>query len=204
MATTLEIVRGISQVMANSHDGALDDKGEPIKVGLKREEGDPITDSRVMDGFKVSFYGPQLCIHYHAEVSLKDTHDKSFESDLEQMISDIAKFIKKEYKKITGSALSLKAVGDIDAIVQNTSRVRTWVQAKQYFDIGGAGSDTEVIKGESKDSVDTKFSEFLDQGAWGKKDKNDKRKEPTQGQPVYTGKGKVKARKDIHSPYKAE
>ena len=30
MATTMEICRGISQVMANSHDGALDDKGEPI------------------------------------------------------------------------------------------------------------------------------------------------------------------------------
>ena len=28
MATTLEIVRGISQVLANSYDGALDDKGE--------------------------------------------------------------------------------------------------------------------------------------------------------------------------------
>ena len=49
----MEIVRGISQVMANSHDGALDDNGDPIKVGLKREEGDPITDSRIMDGFKV-------------------------------------------------------------------------------------------------------------------------------------------------------
>ena len=57
MATTLEIVRGISQVMANSHDGALDDKGEPIKIGLKREEGDPILDSRVMDGFGVKFNG---------------------------------------------------------------------------------------------------------------------------------------------------
>ena len=71
MATTLEIVRGISQVLANSYDGALDDKGEPIKVGLRREEGHPILDSRVMDGFKVSFHGPQLCIYYHAELSLK-------------------------------------------------------------------------------------------------------------------------------------
>jgi|TARA_R110000824_G_scaffold206016_5_gene390980 hypothetical protein len=204
MATTMEIVNGISQVMANSYDGALDEKGEPIKVGLKREEGDPITDSRVMDGFKVSFYGPQLCIHYHAEIYLKDTHDKSFESDLEQMISDIAKFIKKEYKKITGSALSLKSAGDVDAIVQNTSRVRTWVQAKQLFDIGGVDSDTETIRGESKDSVDAKFNDFLELGGWGKKEKNDKRKEPTQGQPVYAGKGKVKARKDIHSAPKAE
>ena len=82
MATTLEIVRGISQIMANSQDGALADKGEPIKVGLKREEGNPITDSRIMDGFKVSFYGPQLCIHYHAEVKLKDVHDKNFENDI--------------------------------------------------------------------------------------------------------------------------
>jgi len=202
MATTLEIVRGISQVMANSHDGALDDKGEPIKVGLKREEGDPITDSRVMDGFSVSLYGDQLCIHYHAELKLKDVHDKDFESDLEKMIGDIAKFIKKEYKKTTGSALSIKKVGDLDAIVQNTSRVRTWVQAKQYFDIGGI--DADPVKGESKDSVDAKFNSFLDQGGWGKKAKNDKRKKPTQGQPVYTGKGKVKARKDVHSPLKAE
>jgi len=109
---------------------------------------------------------------------------------------------KKEYKKITGSSLSLKAVGEVDAIVQNTSRVRTWVQAKQYFDIGGV--DAEAVSGESKDSVDSKFKSFLDQGGWGKKAKNDKRKEPTQGQPIYTGKGKVKARKNVHSPLKAE
>ena len=208
MATTMEIVRGISQVMANSHDGALDDKGEPIKVGLKREEGDPIIDSRVMDGFKVSFYGNQLCVHYHAELKLKDVYAKGFESDLEQMIADIAKFIKKEYKKITGNALSLTKVGEIDAIVQQSSRVRTWVQAKCYYDIGGIDKSTEAIRGESKDSVDAKFKSFLDQGGWGKKEKGDKRKDPVQGQPVYTGAGKgkakVKARKDINSPYKAE
>jgi len=204
MATTMEIVRGISQVMANSHDGALDDSGEPIKVGLKREEGNPINDSRVMDGFSISFYGTQLCIHYHAEIRLKDVHDKSFESDLEQTIKDVASFIKKEYKKATGSSLSLKSAGEVDAIIQQTSRVRTWVQATQLFDIGGIDADTEAVKGESKDSVDAKFKSFLDQGGWGKKAKNDKRKEPTQGQPIYTGKGKVKARKDVNSPLKAE
>ena len=204
MATTMEIVRGISQVMNNTYDGALDENGEPIKVGLKREEGDPITDSRIMDGFKVSFHGPQLCIHYHSEILLKQAGSSDFESNLEQMISDIAKFIKKEYKKVTGSSLSLTSAGDVEAIVQNTSRVRTWVQASQLFDIGGVDKDTETIKGESKNSVDAKFNDFLEQGGWGKNNKNDKRKEPTQGQPVYAGKGKVKARKDIHSQYKAE
>jgi reverse gyrase len=189
----MEIVRGISQVMANSHDGALDDKGEPIKVGLKREDGDPIIDSRVMDGFKVSYHGPQLCIHYHSEMKLKDVYANGFESDLEQMIADIAKFIKKEYKIITGSALSLKAVGDVDAIVQQTSRVRTWVQAKQYFDIGGI--DAEEINSSSEDNIEEKFKSFLDQGGWKKAD--------PKGQPVRKD-GKVKARKDIHSPFKAE
>jgi hypothetical protein len=196
MATTLEIIRGISQVMANSHDGALDDKGEPIKVGLKREEGHPINDSRVMDGFKASLYGNQLCIHYHSEVKLKDVHANGFESDIEKMISDIAKFIKKEYKKITGSALSLKSAGEVEAVVQQTSRVRAWVQAKQYFDIGGLDKSTEAVSGESKDSVDAKFKDFLEKGGWKKAD--------PQGQPVYKGNGKVKSRKDIHSEFKAE
>ena len=46
----IRIVRGISQVMANTHDGALDENGEPIKIGLKREEGVAITDKRVYGG----------------------------------------------------------------------------------------------------------------------------------------------------------
>ena len=175
MATTMEIVRGISQVLANSYDGALDDKGEPIKVGLKREEGHPILDSRVMDGFKVTFHGNQLRISYHAEIKLKDVHAKGFESDLEQMIADIAKFLKKEYKKVTGDALTLKANGEVDAIVQETSRVRSWVQANQMFDIGGI--DAEGVKEPSEDNMEASFKSFLDQGGWGTKAKNDTRKE---------------------------
>ena len=60
MASVLEIVNGISQVMANAYDGATDENGEPIKIGLKREEGHPINDSRVMDGFKVKLYPGQI------------------------------------------------------------------------------------------------------------------------------------------------
>ena len=193
MATTMEIVNGISQVMANSYDGALDEKGEPIKVGLKREEGHPIHDSRVMDGFKVQFAGNQICIHYHSEIKLKDVHDNNFENDLEDMIGKIASFLKKEYKKITGKALSLKADGDVTATVETSSRHRCWVRANQYFDLSG---QAEAVKGESKDSVDAKFKDFLSQGGWKKAD--------PQGQPVHVGDGKVQSRKDIHSPYKDE
>ena len=71
MATTLEIIRGISQAAANAYDGALDDKGEPISIGLKREEGDPIIDSRIMDGFGVKMHGDILKLSYQYAL-LKD------------------------------------------------------------------------------------------------------------------------------------
>jgi len=178
MATPLEIVRGISQVMANTYDGALDADGEPVKIGLKREEGHPINDARVMDGFSVKFEGEKLCIYYHAEVLLKDVYGKDFEGDIDQMITDISTFLKKEYKKITKSTLTLTPAKDeeVHVLVQNTSRIRTWVQAYKKFDIGGMG-DTEKIRDASEDRLEDSFRKFLDQGDLGKRAKNDKRKE---------------------------
>ena len=57
MATTLEIIQGLAQAAAHGYDGAHDERyshdGQARKVGLQREEGDPILDRRVIDGFKV-------------------------------------------------------------------------------------------------------------------------------------------------------
>ena len=197
MASVLEIVNGISQVMSNTYDGATDENGEPIKVGLKREEGHPINDSRVMDGFRVKLYPGQVCIHYHAEVKLKDIHDNGFESEVDSMISEIAKFLKKEYKKITGSALSLKPVGEVKITAQSTSKVRNWIQAHRFFDCSGL-KDLDKISTGSEDRLEDNFKKFLSQGGWTGEGKD------TKGTSVYTGKGKVKTRKDIHSTYKAE
>ena len=61
MATVYEIVQGLSQAAANAYDGALDENGEPLKAGLKREEGDPILDKRINDGFNIKFYGNMMC-----------------------------------------------------------------------------------------------------------------------------------------------
>ena len=60
MATTLEIIDCISQVLSNTYDGALDESGEPIKIGLRREEGNPLVDHRVMDGFGANISGDRL------------------------------------------------------------------------------------------------------------------------------------------------
>ena len=48
MATVLEVIKGLNQAAANAYDGALDESGEPLKVGLSREEGHPIIDSPVI------------------------------------------------------------------------------------------------------------------------------------------------------------
>ena len=180
MATTLEIIRGISQATANAYDGAhlesYSSDGKARKVGLKREEGDPINDKRVMDGFGVRFHGNQLCITYHAEVKLKEVYGGSFESDTEAMINDISKFLKKEYKSITGNSLTLSPVGEVEIIVQNTSRVRTWCQAQRFYDIGSI-SDVEPVKSPSEDRVDVGYRNFLEQGGFlGKRPQNDSRK----------------------------
>ena len=176
MATTLEIIQGIQQAAANAYDGALDENGEPVKAGLKREEGNPLIDKRVMDGFNVTFYGNKLCLSYHSEVRLKEVYGSNFEADTEQMIEDIAGFLKKEYKKVTGNSLSLKAVGEVDVLVQNTSKVRTWVQAKKHYEISSLSEVENVqMEDDPERKIDPDFEKFAALGGLGKRAKNDKR-----------------------------
>lgn len=175
MADVLEIVRGISQVMANTHDGALDENGDPVKIGLKREEDVAITDRRVMDGFKVSMAGDTLFIKYHAEVTMKEAKDKGFETGLEQMMADLSSFLKKEFKKVTGSALSLENAGDVDAIVQTVGAHRCWVQATKPYKIGNFGEAVVGLRQPSEDNVDSAIKKWLELGRTGKAP-NDKRK----------------------------
>ena len=100
MATTLEIIDCISQVLSNTYDGALDESGEPIKIGLRREEGNPLVDHRIMDGFGANISGDRLHIKYHAEIPLKEVHSNGFEGEMESMVEKVKSFIQKEYKKI--------------------------------------------------------------------------------------------------------
>jgi len=174
MAKILDIVNGISQVLSNTHDGAVDAEGERVKIGLHREEGDVIKDSRVIDGFSARFHGDHMIVSYQYDCKLKHVHGNSFESDIESMINDVVKFIKKEFKKLTKNTLSLTEVGEIDVFVTSTSRVRTTVTAKKVYKIGG-----EPLRGQdgakdgSKDRLNDTFKKFLELGPKGaKKAKN--------------------------------
>jgi hypothetical protein len=134
----LEIIRAISSIVSEKgYDGALDDEGERIEIGLKRDEGHPILDSRVMDGFSVQFQGNLLVLNYQSEIKLSEVHEKGFENDINAYIRKIASFLRSEYKKSTGKGLTLSPQGESKILVQQTSRVRTWVQATQIYKIGG-------------------------------------------------------------------
>jgi hypothetical protein len=141
MATVYEIIKGLNQAAANAYDGSHDErfvtKGEDKSVGLRREEGCPIHDSRVIDGFKVRIAGPKLIVTYHSEMPMKSFHNDKLDDEIEQTYSDIVKFLKKEYKSITGNSITLKADGPCDILLQNMSRIRTWVQCKKIYTIGG-------------------------------------------------------------------
>jgi hypothetical protein len=180
MASIYEIVQGLAQAAANSYDGALGEDYEPDKPGiLRREEGDALIDQRVMDGFNVKFYGDMMCLSYQSEIKLKEVYMADFEGDTDQRLSDIAGWIKKEYKKITGNSVTLTEDGEVDIRVENSSRIRTWVLAKKHYRIGGLSEEMNTETG-SEASVEKSWETFLKLGGWngkgGSRPDNDTRK----------------------------
>ena len=157
MATTLEIINGISQVLANSYDGALDESGEPVKIGLRREEGNPLVDPRIIDGFGAHINGNRLHIKYHTEIPLKEVHSNGFEGEMETMVEKVKSFIQKEYNKIMKSSLSLSDPSEVDVLVEYISRIRCSVKVHKCFQIGSVSIEPEK-------EIDPAFEKFTKLG----------------------------------------
>ena len=174
MATTLEIVNGISQVLANSYDGALDEKGEPVKIGLRREEGNPLVDHRIMDGFGAHISGDRLHIKYHAEIPLKEVHANGFEGEMESMVEKVKSFIQKEFKKVTKGALSLTDPSEVDVLVEYISRIRCSVKVHKCYKIGGTDAEPNDSYTDGRE-VEPEFKKMMDlSGLGGARPRNEK------------------------------
>ena len=177
-STTLKIIQGLAQAAANAYDGAHDERytmpDTTVKTGLRREEGDPLIDKRVIDGFKVKFVGNQICIHYQSEIKLKEIYKGGFESEMERTLNDVKKFLQKEYKKITGESVTLTKEGEVKIYAASTSRVRSWVQAYQYYKISGIKSEP-MLQGSEGRTIQTSFDAYL-KSAKAKKPQNVTRK----------------------------
>mgnify|MGYP003122659663 FL=1 len=175
MATVYDIVKGINQAAANAYDGAQDARfrtdGKDDPIGLKREEGCPLTDSRVMDGFKVRIAGPILIVSYQSEMPIKSFHNTKLGDEMEAVFRDIVKYLKREYQNINNEALSLTPVGPCDILLQNLSKVRTFVTCHKNYKIGNM-KDTTPVGETSGDRLEDNFKKFLEQSAGGKPPSN--------------------------------
>lgn len=135
MASILDVINGISQVLHAKHHGGSE-------MGLKREsedliQGCSIYDPRMMDGFGVQYQGNMLIIKYHSEMPLIKVHDKNFETDVRHTMKEVSSFIKKEYKKLAKKTLDLTEHGDINIMVQTVNRRTAHVNAVQVYQIDG-------------------------------------------------------------------
>lgn len=174
-STTLEIIQGLSQAAANAYDGVHDERftldGQVRKVGLQREEGCPIMDKRVNDGFSVKFYGNKMVINYQSDILLKQVHGGKFEEDIVRQLNEIKNFLQKEYKAVTGNSVSLTADGEPKILVQSTSRVRSFVQAYQHYKISGVKE--EPILDPAVENSRTVTRKFLEQVKAAKRPENE-------------------------------
>tara|TARA_R110000824_G_scaffold70682_3_gene181191 strand:- start:601 stop:1137 length:537 start_codon:yes stop_codon:yes gene_type:complete len=148
MANIYDLAMAISNVMSQKgYDGS------GAEIGLKREEGDPILDSRVMDGFSARVHGNQLIINYHSLMSPKDFHNKkdpaaALKQGIKEMFDNIEKFLKAEVKKLKVGSLRLKQAGEDDALIQYLNRHRYNCVAKRVYNI--LGTDAETVAGDDQ------------------------------------------------------
>jgi len=105
-----------------------------------------------------------VIIKYQSEITLKEVYKGDFEGEIAQRLQDIASFLKKEYKKVTGNGLTLTKVDkEPDILVQSTSRVRSICNATQKFKIGSIPDEPE-LGSTVEERVDTAFKNWLGMG----------------------------------------
>jgi len=118
-----------------------------------------------------------MIVTYQSEMRLEELHPRNkFENEIDQKFADITKFLKKEYRKVMKESVTLKKEGEADILVQTTSRVHSWVQATQQYDLGAADDVVSVRKISDRSidkSFEKQFKDFLEQST-DKKPSNDK------------------------------
>ena len=179
MATVMDIIQGISQVVANTYDGARDEEGKKKETGLKRDQEVDIRDKRVVDGFTIRMHGGnKMCVMYTTEVLSRDLLESKgkYEDMLLQNVTDIVSYIKKEYKKVTGNALTLSELKDAKPKMEviQTSRIRTEVKVTTHYEIGGL-EDAHAEKDSQKEKIVKGMEKWLALSS-DKRPQNDTRK----------------------------
>jgi hypothetical protein len=94
---------------------------------------------------------------------MKEVHGNGFENDVNGYIDAVTTHLKKQYKVITGEALNLTKDGESDINVQNMSRVRSWVVARQDYKVGNYGDQVSGMD-DGKAKLDEAVRDILKAG----------------------------------------
>ena len=119
-----------------------------------------------MDGFGCRIQGDILLVSYHAEMPLYNSKPHQLQDEVDQTLEDVISYLKKEYKKITGEALSLSAL-DKEASVnaEYLNRQRLSVKAVKRWTISGLGDYSKGLKADNEPaSLDDVTKDFLQKG----------------------------------------
>ena len=166
----LQVLQDLSRAAGNLYDGAVDENGEPIKMGLKREEL-PSTNRKYIDAAKVRFQGDLAVVTYEAEIVLKQVYKNGingFQNDMDDMIQKVVEQLKKNYREVAGKSISLTPVTDESKVdVEYVSRYRTLVHAVRPYKIGGLSEVIAATGAEiNKKEMAASYKKFLEQGGF--------------------------------------
>ena len=158
--TTDEIFKALSCAAYYAHDGMHTIDGEPILIGLRREEVTSPFEERLMDGFGVTLNGNKMIIKYHCQCRLEEVKEKDFEANIENRFKNIIKYLKSEVKKKTGSPVTLTPVNkETDVDVSYISRIRCWATSQKMYEIQGV--ESEANEPEER-TIDDNIKKFLE------------------------------------------
>ena len=175
----LEIIRGLAQAAGNLYDGALDNDGKPLTIGLNREDL-PDINRKMIDGAKIVFAGDQIRLTYEAEITLRDVYKNganAFQAEIDGKLKKIIEYIKKNYRAIANKSVSLTPVEKESKIrIDYVNRHRVLACAVRHYKIGGLSDILAASEKEQKSrEISDTYRKFLELGGLGTRPKNDTR-----------------------------
>lgn len=110
-------------------------KQEYDEMGIDLAKGDIHKDREGMVGFNAFFVDTKIIIKYHTPVRFDEIKSAKFEAEVEDGIADVVRVLKKHYKEISGSSVTLTKEGDPDITLEAASLKNAWITAKQIYNI---------------------------------------------------------------------
>lgn len=136
-----EVIKGLNQAAQNSSFKKTD--------ALEREKATGPRDFKINDAFKLKFSDNKMILEYTLEVKNALMPNIKYDNNIENKITAILKYLKKEYKAITGESVSFKPVSKLNIVVTQISYVTQVNRYTKVFEI----SDTNSVKDEYNDAV---------------------------------------------------